>query len=190
MSRIGRKPVIYPPSVSVTVTDGGVRVRGPKGELEVPVHPVLRLEHDEASRTLRVERTSDGKFHRAVHGTIRSLIANAVTGVTEGYQKVLEVHGVGYRARVEGRQLVLQVGYSHPVSLGIPEGLEVTAEQVRGPAGVIQVITVSGIDKQKVGEFAAQVRRVRPPEPYLGKGIRYRGEQIRRKAGKSFVGGT
>lgn len=189
MSRIGRQPVTYPPTVTVEVTDGGVRVRGPKGELTLQVHRALRVHHEEASRTLRVERISGGKFHRAIHGTIRSLIANMVIGVTEGYRKVLEVHGVGYRARMEDSQLVLQVGYSHPVNLPVPEGLEVTAEQVRRPSGMVQVITVTGIDKQMVGEFAAQVRRVRPPEPYLGKGIRYRGEQIRRKAGKSFVGG-
>ena len=190
MSRIGRMPVSYPSTVSVKVAEGQVVVRGPKGELSLDVNPVLVVSVDEGQRMLRVERSRDLKFHRAIHGTTRSLIANMVTGVTEGYQKVLEVHGVGYRARVEDGALVLLVGYSHPVNLPIPEGLEVTAEQVRLASGVIQVITVSGIDKQQVGEFAAETRRVRPPEPYLGKGIRYRDEQVRRKAGKSFVTGT
>ncbi len=190
MSRIGRMPVSYPPGVTVVVKDQRVEVSGPKGELSLEVNPVLAVSVDEGQRMLRVERSRDLKFHRAIHGTTRSLIANMVTGVTEGYQKVLEVHGVGYRARVEDGELVLQVGYSHPVNLPIPEGLEVTAEQVRLPGGMVQVITVSGIDKQQVGEFAAGTRRVKTPEPYLGKGIRYRGEQIRRKAGKSFVTGT
>ena len=184
---------MLPAGVSAALGDGRVVVSGPKGELSLAIHPALRVSLDEEARLLRVERTSNQKFHRAIHGTIRSLIANMVTGVTEGYQKVLEVHGVGYRARVEGGELVLQVGYSHPVHLPVPEALEVTAEQLRragegrGGSAVIQVITVSGIDKQMVGEFAAEVRRVKPPEPYLGKGIRYRDEQIRRKEGKSFV---
>ena len=190
MSRIGRTPVSYPPGVHVVVKERRVEVRGPKGELTLEVSPALAVRVDEEARTLRVERSTDQKFHRAIHGTTRSLIANMVTGVTEGYQKVLEVHGVGYRARVEGGDLVLQVGYSRPARLAIPRGLEVTAEQARLPSGVIQVVTVSGIDKQQVGEFAAEVRRVKPPGPYLGKGIRYRGEQVRRKAGKSFVSGT
>jgi large subunit ribosomal protein L6 len=175
--------------VTVAVEDHRVRVRGPKGELTLNVHPALTLRLDQEGRTLSVGRTSDAKFHRSVHGTTRSLLANMVTGVTEGFSRLLEVHGVGYRARVEGGALVLQVGFSHPVHLGVPGGLTVTAEQVRQATGVIHVITVSGADKQQVGEFAAEVRRVRPPEPYLGKGIRYRGEQVRRKAGKAFVSG-
>jgi len=201
VSRIGKMPVSLPPGVTVRLEDGQVLVSGPKGQLSLDVNPALRVSLDEEARSLRVERSSNRKFHRAIHGTTRSLIANMVTGVTEGYQKVLEVHGVGYRARVEGGELILQVGYSHPVHLPVPEGLEVTAEQTRrtsegfgagggrGAGSIIQVITVSGRDKQQVGEFAAQVRRVRRPEPYLGKGIRYRGEQVRRKEGKSFVSG-
>jgi len=193
VSRIGRKPVALPAGVSVALEGERVVVSGPKGELALALHPAVRVTVDEGERLVRVERSTNQKFHRAMHGTTRSLIANMVTGVTEGYQKVLEVHGVGYRARVEGGELILQVGYSHPVELPIPQGLEVTAEQVRrtaegrGGSAVIQVITVTGIDKQLVGEFAAEVRRVKPPEPYLGKGIRYRGEEIRRKVGKSFV---
>jgi len=193
VSRVGRKPVSLPAGVSVKVAGGRVLVSGPKGELSLEVNPALTVALDEETRLLRVERSSDQKFQRAIHGTTRSLIANMVIGVTDGYQKVLEVHGVGYRARVEEGELVLQVGYSHPVHLPVPGGLEVTAEQIRragegrGGSAVIQVITVSGIDKQLVGEFAAEVRRVKKPEPYLGKGIRYQGEQIRRKLGKSFV---
>lgn len=189
MSRIGSKPVNYPATVTVAVEDRRVRVRGPKGELTLDVHPVLNLRLDAAARTLAVGRTSDEKFDRAVHGTTRSLLANMVMGVTEGFQKLLEVHGVGYRARVEGGELVLQVGFSHPVRLAVAAGLTVTAEQVRQASGVIHLIAISGADKQQVGEFAAEVRRVKPPEPYLAKGIRYRGEQIRRKAGKAFVSG-
>lgn len=189
MSRIGKKPVSYPATVTVALEDRRVSVRGPKGELSFDVHPTLTLALDAQARTLAVGRTSEEKFDRAVQGTTRSLLANMVTGVTEGFRKVLEVHGVGYRARVEGGRLVLQVGFSHPVELEVPVGLTVTAEQVRQPGGVIHVITVSGADKQQVGEFAAELRRVKPPEPYLAKGIRYRGEQIRRKAGKAFVSG-
>jgi large subunit ribosomal protein L6 len=175
--------------VTVALEDRRVRVRGPKGELSLDVHPALTLQLDLQARTLVVGRSREEKFDRAVQGTTRSLLANMVTGVTEGFQKVLEVHGVGYRARVEGGQLVLQVGFSHLVQLEVPAGLTVTAEQVRQTGGVIHVITVSGADKQQVGEFAAEVRRVKAPEPYLAKGIRYRGEQIRRKAGKAFVSG-
>jgi large subunit ribosomal protein L6 len=189
VSRIGKKPVSYPATVTVALEDRRVSVRGPKGELSLDVHPTLTLALDAQARTLAVGRTSDEKFDRAVQGTTRSLLANMVTGVTEGFRKVLEVHGVGYRTRVEGGRLVLQVGFSHPVELEVSVGLTVTAEQVRQPSGVIHVITVSGADKQQVGEFAAEIRRVKPPEPYLAKGIRYRGEQIRRKAGKAFVSG-
>jgi len=189
VSRIGKKPVSYPATVTVALEDRRVRVRGPRGELSLDVHPALTLQVDVQARTLAVGRSSEEKFDRAVQGTTRSLLANMVTGVVTGFQKVLEVHGVGYRARVEAGRLVLQVGFSHPVELAVPAGLTVTAEQVRQTSGVIHVITVSGADKQQVGEFAAEVRRVKPPEPYLAKGIRYRGEQIRRKAGKAFVSG-
>jgi large subunit ribosomal protein L6 len=189
VSRIGNKPVSYPATVTVALEDRRVRVRGPRGELSLDVHPALTLQVDAQARTLAVGRSTEEKFDRAVQGTTRSLLANMVTGVVTGFQKVLEVHGVGYRARVEAGRLVLQVGFSHPVDLAVPAGLTVTAEQVRQTSGVIHVITVSGADKQQVGEFAAEVRRVKPPEPYLAKGIRYRGEQIRRKAGKAFVSG-
>jgi large subunit ribosomal protein L6 len=189
VSRIGKKPVGYPATVTVALEDRRVRVRGPKGELSLDVHPALTLDLDAQGRTLTVGRTGEQKFDRAVQGTTRSLLANMVAGVTEGFQKVLEVHGVGYRARIEGGRLVLQVGFSHPVQREVLTGLTVTAEQVRQTGGVMHVITISGADKQQVGEFAAEIRRVKPPEPYLAKGIRYRGEQIRRKAGKAFVSG-
>jgi len=190
VSRIGKKPVVLPEGVSATVTGKRVVVRGPRGELGMDVHELVDVALDEEAGQIVVTRRGDGKFRRAMHGTTRSLIANMVTGVTDGYQKVLEVHGVGYRARVEGDALVLAVGFSHEVRKPIPDGLEVTAEQVRGPAGTIQVITINGIAKELVGEFTAEARLVRPPEPYKGKGIRYRGEEVRRKEGKAFVTGT
>ena len=175
MSRIGRKPITVPEGVSVSVGPGRVTVNGPKGELEQRVS--TRMEIVEDGDTLTVKRPTDRGPDRAVHGLTRSLVANMVEGVTEGYEKRLEIQGVGYRAKLAGKALELSVGYSHPVSMPAPDGIEFEVPQ---PTQVI----VRGIDKQLVGEIASQIRRVRPPEPYKGKGIRYEGEQIRRKVGK------
>jgi|SRR5918996_2408018 large subunit ribosomal protein L6 len=175
MSRIGKRPIEIPDGVEVDVGDGEVTVKGPKGELHQAVSPEMRIERSDA--TVTVERPSDRGEHRALHGLTRTLIANMVVGVTDGFEKRLEIQGVGYRARLQGNQLELSLGYSHPVSVTPPDGIEFEVPQ---PTEVV----VRGIDKQLVGEIAAQVRKQRPPEPYKGKGVRYAGEYVRRKVGK------
>jgi large subunit ribosomal protein L6 len=175
MSRIGRKPIEIPQGVTVDVKPGAVMVKGPKGELSQSVSSQMTVA--EENGTVTVTRPTDRGEDRALHGLTRSLIANMVVGVTDGFSKQLEIQGVGYRARLQGNSLELSVGYSHPVSITAPEGIEFEVPQ---PTQVI----VRGIDKQLVGEVAARIRRVRPPEPYKGKGIRYVGEHVRRKAGK------
>jgi large subunit ribosomal protein L6 len=175
MSRIGKRPIEIPAGVEIDIGDGEVTVKGPKGELRQAVSPEMRIERSDA--TLTVERPSDRGEHRALHGLTRTLIANMVVGVTDGFEKRLEIQGVGYRARLQGKQLELALGYSHPVSVTPPNGIEFEVPQ---PTEVV----VRGIDKQLVGEIAAQVRKQRPPEPYKGKGVRYAGEYVRRKVGK------
>jgi large subunit ribosomal protein L6 len=175
MSRIGRMPITVPNNVTVDVGFGLVSVKGPRGELNRAIPPEISVTREDGS--LHVERASDQPTHRSLHGLTRSLIANMVTGVTDGFSRRLEVNGVGYRAAVSAGSLVLQVGYSHPVLVPAPQGISFA---VQGNA-----IVVSGADKELVGEVAAQVRRVRPPEPYKGKGIKYAEEVIRRKAGKA-----
>jgi len=177
MSRIGKKPISLPNDVEVTVEAGNVlTVKGPKGTLTSTFIPELKITVENGQ--LEVERPSETKFHRSIHGTTRALINNMVVGVTEGFKKQLKMIGVGYRAQLQGNTLVILAGYSHPVELEIPEGL--TVEVVKNVS-----ISVAGIDKQLVGEFSAKIRAVRPPEPYLGKGIRYVGEYVRRKEGKT-----
>ena len=175
MSRIGKQPIAVPDGVEIDVKPGMVSVKGPKGELSQVVSPDMTVSQDNG--TLTVERPTDRGEHRALHGLTRSLIANMVEGVTDGFEKRLEIQGVGYRARLQGNTLELSVGYSHPVSVTAPEGIDF---EVPTPTQVI----VRGIDKQLVGEIAARIRRTRPPEPYKGKGIRYAGEHVRRKVGK------
>ena len=175
MSRIGKRPIELPEGVTVDVGAGRVTVKGPKGELSQAVSPAMRIE--QGNGTVSVERPTDRGEHRALHGLTRSLVANMVTGVTDGYQKTLEIQGVGYRAQLKGKALELALGYSHPVSMPAPEGIEFEVPQ---PTEII----VRGIDKQLVGETAARIRKSRPPEPYKGKGIRYQGEQVTRKVGK------
>jgi large subunit ribosomal protein L6 len=175
MSRIGRKPIPIPDGVDVAVEPGRVSVKGPKGELAEKVSNDMTVSLDDGVVT--VARPTDRGEHRALHGLTRSLVANMVEGVTAGFERRLEIQGVGYRARLSGRNLELSVGYSHPVSVDAPDGIEFEVPQ---PTQII----VRGIDKQLVGEMAARIRRVRPPEPYKGKGIRYAGEQVRRKVGK------
>ncbi len=175
MSRIGRKPIQIPDGVSVEVKPGLVSVKGPKGDLSQVVSPDMKI--TESDSMLIVERPTDRGEHRALHGLTRSLIANMVQGVTEGFEKRLEIQGVGYRARLQGKALELNVGYSHPVAVSAPAGIEF---EVPIPTQIV----VRGIDKQLVGEMAARIRRSRPPEPYKGKGVRYEGEHVRRKVGK------
>jgi large subunit ribosomal protein L6 len=175
MSRIGRKPIEVPDGVTVSVDPGSVSVKGPKGELSQVVDRDMKIALGDG--VLTVERPTDRGPHRAIHGLTRSLLANMVEGVTTGYEKRLEIQGVGYRARLQGKALELSVGYSHPVTVPAPEGIEFEVPQQTE-------VVVRGIDKQLVGEIAARIRRVRPPEPYKGKGIRYAGEHVRRKVGK------
>jgi large subunit ribosomal protein L6 len=188
MSRIGRAPITVPAKVQVNWTeDNVVTVKGPRGELSTKVDPDLTLKLEDGSLT--VSRPSDSKEHKSKHGLYRTLVNNMVVGVTNGYTKQLEIHGVGYRAAKVGNSLVIQVGYSHPVEVAPPPGITLSVDGVDAATKATKV-SVSGIDKQLVGEVAASIRRIRKPEPYKGKGIRYAGEKVRRKAGKAGkVGG-
>jgi large subunit ribosomal protein L6 len=176
MSRIGKAPVELPGGVDAEISGRSVKVTGPRGELTVPVGRGVEVRQEDGSLVL--ERASDAPEHKAMHGLTRSLIQNAVTGVTEGFSKTLQIAGVGYRAALQGRDVNLQVGYSHPVLIQPREGVEFEVPNAT-------TIVVRGIDKQRVGQMAAEIRKVRPPEPYKGKGIRYSDEQIRRKVGKA-----
>jgi large subunit ribosomal protein L6 len=177
MSRIGNMPVAIPAAVEIDIADDNmVTVKGPKGALSQRLSPRMRLQKDNGS--IVVERPDNQREHRSLHGLTRTLLNNMVVGVTDGYKRDLEIQGVGYRAALEGRDLVLSVGFSHPVRMTPPEGVSYALD------GNTR-LSVIGIDKQLVGEEAARIRRVRPPEPYKGKGIRYAGEQVRRKAGKA-----
>ena len=176
MSRIGKMPVELPEGVEVTQSDGTLTVEGPKGSLSLDVHADMKVTLDEGE--LRVERPSDHKDHRALHGLTRSLIQNMVTGVTDGFSKTLEIIGIGYRVDLQGKGITLNVGYSHTIDYVPAEGVSLECPNQT-------TIVVSGVDKQKVGQAAAEIRSFRPPEPYKGKGIRYRGEHVRRKAGKT-----
>lgn len=176
MSRVGKAPIAIPSGVDVQVQDRRVSVKGPKGQLSWDVHEAVRV--SVADGELVVTRPNDAPEVRALHGLTRSCLANMVTGVTEGFRKTLELQGTGYRAAMQGQNLVLTVGYSHPVEMQPLPGVTITVENNTQ-------VHVDGIDKQSVGQQAALIRRVRPPEPYHGKGIRYRGEVIRLKAGKT-----
>jgi large subunit ribosomal protein L6 len=181
MSRIGRRPVPILKGVEVRQANGTLKVKGPKGELALDVHRDVKVVIDE--QEVRVERSSDEKKDRALHGLTRALIANMVKGVTEGFSKTLEIVGVGYRADVKGKGITLQLGYSHPINYQAVEGVKLECPNQT-------TIVISGPDKQKVGQTAAEIRGLRPPEPYKGKGIKYQGEHIRRKAGKTASGGA
>jgi large subunit ribosomal protein L6 len=176
MSRIGKRPITIPAQTKVDCDGFEVKVMGPKGTLAQRIHPDMRLEV--AGDTVTVQRPSDARMHRALHGLTRQLVANMVKGVTDGFEKKLEIVGVGYRAELKGSRLVLALGYSHAVVVVPPEGITFAVEGTNK-------ITVSGIDKQLVGEMAARIRKLRKPEPYKGKGIRYADEYVRRKAGKT-----
>ena len=188
MSRIGRAPIPVPPKVQVTwAEDNLVTVKGPKGQLSCQVNPELSLKLEDG--TITVSRPSDSKPHKAMHGLYRTLVNNMVVGVTNGFTKQLEIHGVGYRASKVGDNLIILVGYSHPVEVQPPPGITLNVDGVDAATKATK-ISVSGIDKQLVGQVAASIRAIRKPEPYKGKGIRYTGEAIRRKAGKAGkVGG-
>ena len=181
MSRIGKKPVPLVSGVKVNVAGQLIKFEGPKGKLELHVHPTITVKMDDAKKELVVTRPDDEKPSKALHGLTRALIANYIQGVSQGYRKVLEIQGVGYKAEQKGKKLVLSVGYANTISLDIPAALEVKLE------GTTK-ISVAGPDKQLVGQFASDIRRVRKPEPYKGKGIRYEGEKVKIKPGKAFAG--
>ena len=181
MSRIGKQPIGIPSGVQLTLTGSSLHVKGPKGELVRTLHPVISLKIAEGVAEVHV-RTPEDKNQRALWGLFNRLITNMILGVTKGYEKQLELNGVGFRANTSGRTLTLNVGFSHPVEFGLPLGIEAKVEK--------NVITLSGIDKEVLGESAAQIRRIRKPEPYKGKGIRYVGEVVRKKAGKAAKAGA
>ena len=176
MSRIGKAPIVVPSGVTIDVKGQDVSVKGPKGQLKLTLRPEVSIKQEDGK--LLVSRESDDRMVRSLHGLSRTLVANMVKGVTDGFSRILEVTGVGYRATMDGKKLVMQLGYSHPVEINPPTGLEIAV-------GKGNVITVSGIDKQAVGDLAADIRSRRAPEVYKGKGIKYQGEVIRRKAGKA-----
>ncbi len=176
MSRIGKKPVAVPSSVTVALDGHDLKVKGPKGELDLNIHPDMTVAFEDGE--LSVTRPSDQPNHRALHGLTRALMANMVEGVTSGFSKTLEIVGVGYRAEMKGKTLHLALGFSHPVHFESPEGVTIECPSQT-------TVVISGADKQAVGQAAAVIRGFRPPEPYKGKGVRYQGEQVRRKAGKT-----
>src|SRR5215210_3499215 len=179
MSRIGKQPIEIPSGVEIDAANEVVTVKGPRGQLVQRVHPEMRIRQEDGA--VRVERPNDEGFYRGLHGLTRTLIANMVEGVTKGFEKRLAIVGVGYRAQLRGRDLELAVGYSHPVPVRCPEGIEF---EVPTPTSIV----IRGNDKQAVGEIAATIRKIRKPEPYKGKGIRYENEHVRKKAGKAAKG--
>jgi large subunit ribosomal protein L6 len=176
MSRIGKQPITIPKGVEVKIEGTLVKVKGPRGSLERDTHPVMKLAME--GDTITVERPTDQGFHRALHGTTRMLIANMIQGVSEGFSKQLEIQGIGYKAEAQGQKLTLTLSMSHPVVYEVRKGVTV---ETPAPTKIV----VNGIDKEAVGQVAAEIRRIDPPEPYKGKGIRYVGEYVRRKAGKT-----
>ncbi|MBE2220326.1 MAG: 50S ribosomal protein L6 [Anaerolineae bacterium] len=177
MSRIGKAPIQVPGPVKVNIMGDMVQVEGPKGKLNQAIHPEMTIELEDG--VLTVKRPSDSRSHRSLHGLTRALLNNMVVGVSDGFSRILIIEGVGYRAEMNGSTLVLNVGYSHPVEFVPPQDIKYDVED-RG-----KKIIISGIDKQVIGELAAQIRKQRPPEPYKGKGVRYENEHVRRKAGKA-----
>ena len=180
MSRIGKKPILIPEGVEVKIEGNIVRIKGPKGELSQAIRPEIKVEIKEDK--IIVSPQKETKQTKAFWGLFRALLFNMIEGVTAGFEKKLEIQGIGFKATVEGEDILLNVGYSHQVKIKIPPEIKISVEK--------NIITVSGIDKELVGQIAAKIRRVKPPEPYKGKGIRYLGEQVRRKVGKKVVGAT
>ena len=176
MSRIGKQPVAIPAGVKVNLNAGTIRVEGPKGKLEFAWHPSMKVESD--GKAVTITRPNDERLNRSLHGLTRSLINNMVLGVTEGYEKKMEIHGTGYRVAAKGSDLEFSLGYSHPILVKAEDGISFAVENPTR-------FSVQGIDKQRVGEIAANIRKLRKPDPYKGKGVRYAGEQIRRKVGKA-----
>jgi len=191
MSRIGKKPVPIMEKVKVTVSGNTVKVEGPKGNLEWTFDRTMKVVVDEAAKLVRVERSDDQRRSKALHGLTRALVANMVKGVAQGYERGLELYGTGYSVNLQSKKLVVQCGFANAVEKTVPAGIEIQVEvpNTRGNETPAK-FWVRGPDKQLVGEFAAEMRHIKPAEPYLGKGFRYLGEQIRRKAGKTFVGGA
>jgi large subunit ribosomal protein L6 len=183
MSRIGKQPVVVPPNVKVEVQGNSVRVEGPKGKLAESFRPEVAVQFDAAKKAVVVTRRDDDRLTRALHGLTRSLIHNMVKGVTDGFERRLKIEGIGYQARKDKDKLILTVGFANAIEMRPPDGVTV---DVPDPTTIV----VKGADKQKVGQFAAEVRAARKPEPYKGKGIRYEDEVVRRKEGKSFAGGA
>lgn len=178
MSRVGKKPIGIPDKVKVRIEDETIFVDGPKGKLNFKVRPEVEVEVKD--NEIHVKRKAEDGNHTAMHGMVRAIISNMIVGVSEGFSKVLEIIGVGYKAEAKGKEIVLQLGYSHPIHFPLPEGVEAKVDkQTR--------ITISGYDKQVIGEIAAKIRDLRPPEPYKGKGIRYAGEHVKQKVGKAAV---
>ena len=183
MSRIGKQPVVVPKGVTVALEDGQIHVEGPKGKLSFQYHPAVGVSFDTTEGKVRVTRCDDERLSRSLHGLTRAIVANMVRGVTEGFQKTLEVVGIGYQASLKGKTLQVQVGWAQPLTVEPPASITF---EVPDPTHIV----VKGVDRQLVGQVAADIRRRRPPEPYKGKGIRYQGEVVRRKAGKAFAGGA
>lgn len=180
MSRVGRMPIPIPPGVEVEILDNMISVKGPRGESRRAIHPAMKVIRED--NQIKVVRPSEDRLHRSLHGLTRTLIANMIEGVTKGFQRILEISGVGYRALLEKDKLILRVGFSRPVDLKIPAGVEIKVEGTK--------LVLKGNDKEQVGEVAAKIKKVRPVEPYKGKGIKYEGEYVKRKAGKAGkVGG-
>jgi large subunit ribosomal protein L6 len=178
MSRVGKKAIVIPEGVSVSIDSGHVKVKGPKGEIGRQFDPAMEISQQDGE--LRVSRPSDRRDHRALHGLTNALLTGMITGVTQGFEKKLEIVGVGYRAEPQGKALRFHLGFSHPITYEPPAGITLALESPT-------VVAVSGVDKEKVGQAAAEIRSFRPPEPYKGKGVRYRGEHVRRKAGKTAI---
>lgn len=189
MSRIGKQPIEIPDGVAVRIDGRSVSVEGPAGKLQWTHRPEVTVTLDESGKTLIVQRKADDRISRSLHGLTRSLIANMVKGCKDGFLKAMEVYGVGYGVQVQGNKFTLSCGLSHPAVFEVPEGLtvDVRTPQARGDSEPAR-FTIAGADKQAVGELAARIRKVRPPEPYKGKGVRYAGEYIKRKVGKAFAG--
>lgn len=191
MSRIGKKPIAIPQGVKVDQKGRKVKVTGPLGTLEMECHPRISVKVDDAGTSIEVENPKpDERRGKELHGTMRALLANMVTGVSKGFERKMEVYGTGYNVKEQGGKLVLQIGFCHPVELPIPKGVKVNIDVAATRGNDIPAkFTVTGIDKCCLGQFAADIRKVRPPEPYKGKGIRYADEQVQRKVGKAFASG-
>ena len=192
MSRIGKKPVIIPKGVTAERKGLSIKVSGPLGQLQMDCHPRIKVEVDDSAGKILVENEHpQNRQSKQMHGTMRALIANMITGVSKGFEKKMEIYGTGFSVKEKGEKLVLQVGFSHPVELAIPKGIKVNIDvgATRGN-DVPAKFTLSGTDKRLLGQFAADIRKIKPPEPYKGKGIRYADEDVRRKVGKAFTSGA